>query len=119
MAVQKLDKDRYFAYVYGDEVGNPERPRRFMQDGMYFDGAGIGMDAANTPKPAPVPTNDPVSVVELAEEPSEAVELLNKKSFPALKKIAGKIHAATDLPLPKGGPGAKARLVKYIAENTE
>lgn len=113
MGVRKLDRGRYYATVYGDPK------RKFMQDGMFFDGMGVAVDASGVEQSKPEPTNDPVEVVERDDSEAERLKELNAMSVPALKKLAKKVSEATDTELPEGGTGAKARLVKYIAKHTE
>ena len=90
-----------------------------MQDGMFFDGMGVAVNASGVKQAKPEPTNDPVEVVERDDSEAERLKELNAMSVPALKKLAKKVSKATDTELPKGGTGAKARLVKYIAKHTE
>lgn len=113
MGVRKLDRDRYFALVYGD----PER--KYMQDGMFFNGLGVALDASGVPQPELEPTNDPVQVVERDDGMAERLKELSGMTMPALRKLAEKVSKATGVELPEGGRGAQARLVAYIAKHTE
>lgn len=120
MSVKKLDRNRYFALVYGDEAENPKRPRKFMQDGMFFDGSGVAIDASSTPPPAPIPVEEPVVVVEQVVDNSAILAQLNGMTVNVLRKLAQSVFETTDAELPVlNGPGVKARMVKYIADNTE
>jgi hypothetical protein len=113
MGVRKLDRGRYYALVYGDPK------RKFMQDGMFFDGIGVALDASGVEQAQPEPTNDDVAVVERDDSEAKRLKELNDMSVPALKTLAKKVSKATDTKLPEGGTGAKARLVTYIAKHTE
>jgi len=116
----KLDRNRRYGIVYGDESENPQRPRKYYQDGMYFDGAMVAIEGSAQPKHVPPPSNTPVAV---AEEKStinkDIFKQLDAMSVPALKKIGAKVEKATGIEQPDGGTGVKARLVAYIAENAE
>lgn len=113
MGVRKLDRNRYYALVYGDPK------RAFMQDGMFFNGMGVAVDASSVDQPEPEPTNTPVAVVERDDSDAKRLKELNAMTVPALKKLAAKVSEATGTKLPKGGKGAQARLVTYIAKHTE
>jgi hypothetical protein len=120
MSVKKLDRDRYAAIVYGDEAENPDNPAKFLQDGIFFNGMGIAINSSAPPPAKPVATNEPVEVVELKDpEQAETLKMLNGKTVPALKKLAEVVNENTGVELPAFGTGVKARLVKYIADNTE
>jgi hypothetical protein len=117
----RFDIKRKHGTVYGDEVENPKRPRKYWQGGVYFDAEGFPVDQ---PRPAkasePVPAAEPVKVVELKEKPgTDALEALQKMTVPALKKLAAAVHEASGAELPENGTGVKARLIAYIAENTD
>jgi hypothetical protein len=91
-----------------------------MQDRMFFTGNGMAIGATHSAgRAVPVPSKTPVEVVELAEEPSGVREMLAAKTVPALKKMAQTLSEATGTELPENGPGVKARLINYIADNTE
>ena len=113
MSMRKLDRGRYYAVVYGDPK------KKYMQDGMFFDGAGIAVDGAVEPKEEPVPANEPVVVVEVDDSKVQRIKELQAMTVPALKKLAKKVSDATGTDLPEFGTGVQARLVAYIAEHTE
>lgn len=113
MGVRKLDRDRYYAIVYGDPK------RKFMQDSVFFNGAGIAVDDAGKKKPEPVQTNDPPAVMETDDSEANKLKQLTAMSVPALKKLAKRVSEQTETNLPAGGQGAKARLVAYIAKHTD
>lgn len=119
MSVRKLDRNRKYGITYGDEAANPERPRKFYQDGMYFDGAGIAIEGSEIKVATLPPTNDPAEVVEIDDTVSDNIKVLKDLPIPKLKQMAEALSEATGLDLPEYGKGVKARLVKYIAENAE
>jgi len=113
MSVRKLDRGRYFAVVYGDPV------KKTMQDGMFFNGEGVAVDASATTKAEPTPTNEEVAVVERDDSEANRMKELSAMTVPALKKLGEKVSKATGFGMPEAGPGVKARLVAYIAKHTE
>lgn len=136
----RLNKKRKFGTVFGDEADNPERPRKFMQDGRYFDAKGYPIDepppkesilAQIVPKstlgdepgnePDRTEDDDSVVVVERKEEGNAEIILqLKDKSIFELKAMAIRVNKATEAALPvMQGKGVKARLVAYIAEHAE
>ena len=119
----RLDKSRKFGTVFGDEIENPKRPRKYWQDKMYFDARGYPIDEPPTTKTAeePTPAKEPVQVVELKDDTdTELVKELRGKSAMALRKIATAVHEASGVELPAmKGTGVVARLVAYITENTD
>jgi hypothetical protein len=98
--------------VYGDPVES------FYQDGHFFDGTGKYVRSADGSKPVEV--KEPVAVVEQTEDPGKAdrIKALQKLAVPKLRKLAEEISEATGTDMPESGKGAKARYVKYIADNT-
>lgn len=119
----RLDKSRKFGTVFGDEVKNPDRPRKYMQDLRYFDSRGYPIDEPPPTEAAeqPTPAKEPVKVVELKKSvDTELVVELKGKSATALRKIATRVHENSGAELPAmSGPGVVARLVAYITENTD
>jgi hypothetical protein len=117
---RKLDRDRYYAMVYGDETENPKRPRKFFQDGIYFDGAGVAIEGSAPPKHTPAPSATPVEAVETDSPNVETLKELNGLHISKLKKLAVAVNEATGAELPEmSGTGLKARLVRYITDNSE
>ena len=114
MSILKLDRDRYYAVVYGDPI------KKTYQDGVFFNGEGNAIDGSQVKKPAPVAVNEPVQVVEQKDEGNAAkIKELKALSAAKLKKLAKQVNEATGAELPKmNGTGVMARLVKYIADNT-
>ena len=111
MGVRKLDRDRYYAVVYGDPK------RAFYQDGIFFSADGAAVDGKDGPVEK-VTSEDPPVVVEQAKKAAPKIDL-NGMHITKLKRLAEQVNAQTGEPLPEGGAGAKARLVKYILDNTE
>ena len=66
MSILKLDRDRYYAVVYGDPI------KKTYQDGVFFNGEGNAIDGSQVKKPAPVAVNEPVQVVEQKDEGNAA-----------------------------------------------
>ena len=119
MSVRKLDRDRKYGTVYGDEENHPKRPKKFYQDGMYFDGAGVAIEGSEIEQPKPTPVSDPPQVIDTPSS-SDIILRLNAMSVPKLKKTAKAVNEATGEELPQmSGTGVKARLVAYIAEHAE
>jgi len=124
MAVKRLDRNRRYSQVYGDEAENPTRPRKFYQDGMYFDGAGVAIEGSQVPKHTPPPSaadepDDEAPVGVDTPDNSEAIKMLKGLSVPKLKALAEQVHEATGKKLPEGGAGVKNRLIGYIIANSE
>jgi hypothetical protein len=118
MSVRRLDTSRYRAIVYGDETNNPERPKKFLQDGIFFDGAGVAIDGTEVKPPAPaMGTEDPIKVV---EQPNDRAKLLVGYSLLKLRSMAKEVSEASGVKLPAmSGAGVTKRLIKYITDNTE
>lgn len=117
---RKLDENRYYAHVYGDEKENPQRPRKFYQDGLYFDGAMVAIEGSAPPKHEPPPSVAPVETVATDSPNVDVLNELKNMHVSKLKKLAEAVNEATGAALPvMTGAGVKARLVKYIADHSE
>lgn len=108
----KLDRNRKYGVVYG------HAEKCFMQDGNYFDGQGTLIGKQTKPS-QPVPAQEPPAVAENPDGASERVNKLNNMHIAKLKKMALKLaeQLGVDAP-PTTGKGVKAKLVKWIADNT-
>jgi len=109
-----LDRNRYYAIVYGDPVA------KFYQDKIFYKGDGTPVDAKQPAKPAPKvePTTQVVDQPSVDNAQQARIDKLNGMHISQLKKIAEQVADSTGTELPAGGAGAKARLVAYIANNT-
>jgi len=109
----KLDRDRYYALVYGDPV------KKYYQDSTFYNGLGEEV-GKSTPPPQVEEDEEPPIVVEQKVKSSD-LELLQGMHISKLKKLAVKLsEAETSDSLPEmKGRGLKNRLIAYIAGNTE
>jgi hypothetical protein len=118
-----LDRNRYYAIVYGDPV------QKFYQDSTFYKGDGTPCNPGRVPTPD---TQKPqASVVELerqmdiVEHPDEGerAELLAKLGgmhISKIKALAVKVAEANDVEPPAmKGKGLKNTLIAYIADNTK
>ena len=112
MAKQQLDRNRYFAQVYGDEN------KKFYQDGIYFDGGGEAISSGKTAKKQETEAS-PVTE-ETKTQDDEAVTKLNDMTYAQLKVVAEKVSEATGTePERWSGKGVADLLRKYILDNTD
>lgn len=117
--VRQLDRRRKYALVYGDEVENPERPRKYYQDGVHFDGAGYCIEDGPRPDEKKADKDSP-TVAARDDSKAERIKELEELHVSKLKSLAQELHDETGAELPEmEGAGLKARLVSYIANNTE
>lgn len=107
----RFDRSRKHGVVFGHET------EKFYQDGCFFDGVGNFVRSASGKAPVE-PETEPAPLVEASNAKADKIATLSKMTVPALKKMASDVHDITGVELPKGGTGAKARLVTYLAENT-
>ena len=111
-----LDRERYYAIVYGDPVA------KYMQDGIFYRGNGHPVDSKEPAKPSPKPVHKAAVVEQKAPAPitEDQEATLKGMHISKLKKLAVKVAEATNTDHPElKGKGLKANLIAYIAENTE
>jgi hypothetical protein len=113
MGIRTLDRDRYYAHVYGD-VSEP--PVKFYQDGLFFDGQGHAIDGSAAPEEKIHAAAEPVVVVEQPENDDG----LDDMHIAKVKKLALKVEEATGVEAPPlKGKGLKKALIAYIRANTD
>jgi hypothetical protein len=114
-----LDRDRYYAIVYGDPVS------KFYQDKQFYRGDGSPVSTGKAGKPKP---RTPEIAVEQKKAPkqkkapenADQLATLTGMHISKLKKLAVKVAEATKTDTPElKGTGLKKRLIAYIAENTD
>ena len=108
-----LDRNRYYAIVYGDPVA------KHYQDGKFYRGDGTLISSGK--EPSPVKEEHQAQVVEQKKDApaDDLTAKLNGMTVPALKKVAAKVAKANEAELPEfKGKGVKVRLIAYIADNT-
>jgi len=109
-----LDRERYYAVVYGDPVS------KFYQDRIFYRGDGSPVDSKQPAKPTPKPVHQAAVVEQKTAPDTGAEDKLKAMHISKLKKLAVKVSEATGTDHPElKGRGLKANLIAYIAENTE
>ena len=110
--MKKLDRSRKYGTVYGD----PEK--FFYQDGVFFGANDLAVGEAESVEP--VPTQEPVSVVENKDGKADRIAKLKEVHIAKLKKMAATLAEELGVDPPRvAGTGVKAKLVKWIADRTE
>ena len=110
---KQLDRNRYFAQVYGDDR------RKFYQDGIYFDGGGNAINSGREATP-PEPEEESGVTEEAPAQDTEAVDKLNAMNVAQLKKVAKQVAEATGTePERWTGAGIADVLREYILSHTE
>jgi hypothetical protein len=108
-----LDRNRYYAIVYGDPVA------KFYQDRKFYRGNGTPVDSKEPAKPV-AKVEPQAVVVEQAEAQEDKTAALKDLHISKLKKLALQVAEANGVePPPLTGKGTKAKLIAYIADNTE
>jgi hypothetical protein len=111
----ELDRNRYYAIVYGDPI------MKYYQDGTYFKRDGKPINTSKTPSAEKEPHKAVVVEQEPEKKADDADNLrLKAMHIQKLKKLAVKVAEATGVEHPElSGKGLKAKLIAYIADNTE
>ena len=107
MGRKVLDRNRYYALVYGDA------DVKYYQDGVFFRGNGT---AVSTSAPQEVPTQTADEVAETDDRVAKLKDMHVAKIKQLAKTVAE--QTGTEAP-PMKGAGLKAKLIDYILANTE
>lgn len=107
---RKLDRSRKFGVTYGDD------PRRFYQDGVYFDAQGNECPTPEAPAAAAPPDAPLAPGADQSASVSEAEyrEKLAQLNAPQVKSLFKKSGGPEELS--KGG-GARERMVEWLVQN--